>query len=160
MNDFICNTKKTCEFFGISRDALSEWAKRGAPKIGRGQWDIQAIMNWRYGADGSEESAAARKLAAEAAYKQAKSEQEQIKLAVLRQEFIPADEVTRYLVERNMIIKSSLLRLSKDIAIEIKDIDMESARRALKIIDNRVYDFLQQLSEDGEYVKKRNQQKR
>ena len=37
-NKFIFSTQDTCQFFTISRETLSRWEKKGAPKAGRGKW--------------------------------------------------------------------------------------------------------------------------
>ena len=66
---FIYTTADTCEFFSISRDTLSNWAKKGAPKVGRGKWDIRQLMLWRYEQQ-KNVSPEARKLEADARYRE------------------------------------------------------------------------------------------
>lgn len=74
---FIYSTADTCDFFSISRDTLSSWAKKGAPKIGRGKWNIRELMLWRYEQQ-KNVSPEARKLEADARYRELKAEMTEI----------------------------------------------------------------------------------
>jgi len=71
---FIFTTADICELFEISRETLSRWEKKGAPKEGRGKWNIKAVMEWRFKTDSKsgEASAVVRKLKAEADLKEIK----------------------------------------------------------------------------------------
>jgi hypothetical protein len=42
----IVNTKECCEFHNLTSPTLSDYAKRGCPKIDRGKWDLKAVHDW------------------------------------------------------------------------------------------------------------------
>ena len=85
---FVVSTQVVCDFFEISRKTLAQWEHKGAPKEGRGKWDLKKLVDWRYSGQ-NEESPAARKIKAEADLKEAKAAQEQIKLSTVKQDAEP-----------------------------------------------------------------------
>jgi len=94
---FIYSTQDAAEFFGVHRDTMTDWANRGAPKEGRGKWNIKAVMEWRFKTDSrlGEESAVVRKLKAEADLKEIKKQQEAIRLAVQEGKYISIEQTSR-----------------------------------------------------------------
>ena len=147
---FIFSTSDTCEFFQISRETLSRWEKKGAPKAGRGKWDIKKVMEWRF--DGKHtESPETRKLRAEADLKEAKAAQEKIKLSVKKEEYIPAylvqSELTRLLTN----LKKSLVKIGHNVASDLAALDSDVAAIAKNEVDKRVNDALLELSEGRLY---------
>lgn len=147
---FIFSTADTCEFFQISRETLSRWEKKGAPKENRGKWNIKAVMEWRY--DGKHtESPETRKLKAEAELKEVKAAQEKIKLGVTKDEFIPVYEVQSELTRLLANLKKSLLKISHNVASDLGTIDIDFAKIAKNEVDNRINDALKELSEGRLY---------
>lgn len=151
---FIFNTKDTCEFFKISRETLSDWAKKGAPKESRGKWDIKKLMEWKFGGE-HKESPAIRKLKAEADLKETKAKQEQIKLGVTKEEYVPVQMVTTDLRRLFGVLKKSLMSIGHDVATDLNSLDTEAALIAKKVVDNRIYEALEQMSRSGVYYGKR-----
>lgn len=151
---FVFNTADTCAFFDVSRETLSNWYKKGAPRVKRGQWDIQALVGWRYGG-GQVESPEARKLKAEADLKEAKAKQEQIKLSVTKMEFVSVNQVQRELARLLANLKKSLLSISHVVAADVGSMDFELAEYIEKQIDKRVNDALHDLSEGRLYSGKK-----
>ena len=90
---------------GKTRQGLSDWRKKGAPQISRGKWDIQALMNWRYGT-AQDDNPMSRKLKAEADIKEAKAEQEKIKLGIKQEEFVSTEFVRNELTRLFANIKN------------------------------------------------------
>lgn len=156
---FIFSTADTCEFFQISRETLSRWEKKGAPKLNRGKWDIQALMNWRYNMGGQSESPETRKLRAEADLKEAKAKQEQIKLSVTKTEFISAYEVQKELTRLLANLKKSLLAISHNVASDVGSMDFDMAEFVEKQVDKRINEALKELSEGRLYGTKRKTRK-
>lgn len=150
---FVFSTQETCDFFNISREALSGWAKKGAPKEGRGKWDIQKLVEWRFGGAGKE-SPELRKLKAEADLKESKAAQEAIKLAITEGRYVPVDKVTKDLRRLFSVLKKSLMTIGHSIATEINSIDAESAVIANNVVDEKISEALEQLSRSGVYGKK------
>lgn len=151
---FIFSTADTCDFFGISRETLSSWHKKGAPKAARGKWNLKALLNWRYKSE-NKESPQLRKLRAEADLKEAKAKQEQIKLGVTKDEFLPVYEVREDLTLLMTNLKKSLLAIGHNVAIELNSLDADAAEVAKTEVDKRVHEALEELSKGGTYHRKR-----
>lgn len=147
---FIFSTADTCQFFQISRETLSSWQKKGAPKAGRGKWDIKAIMEWRYTGKNTE-SPETRKLKAEADLKEAKAAQEKIKLGVTKTEYIPAAVVQGELARLLANLKKSLLAIGHNVASDLAALDADVVTIAKNGVDKRIADALQELSEGRLY---------
>ena len=151
---FIFSTQETCDFFGISRESLSTWEKKGAPKEARGKWDLKKLVEWRFGG-GHKESPEIRKLKAEADLKEAKARQEQIKLGVTEEEFIPIKTVTADLRRLFTVLKRNLLAIGHDVATDLNSFDAEAALEAKKVVDKRIEEALEQMSRSGIYNAKK-----
>ena len=143
---FIFSTADTCQFFQISRETLSSWQKKGAPKEGRGKWDIKALMEWRYTGKNAE-SPETRKLKAEADLKESKAAQERIKLGVTQNEYIPASVIQSELVRMLGNLKKSLLAIGHNVAADLSGVDPEMVTIAKNEVDKRINDALTELSE-------------
>lgn len=145
-NPFILGTKETCELFDISRETLSAWAKRGAPKDGRGMWDIKKLIKWRYGE--TTESPEARKTRADANFREIKVKKEELALGLLEGRLIERKEVDQQWASVGVMIKNNLLTWSKSLTPHLAHQDMRSVESTLK---EAVYDLLEQLSGTGRY---------
>ena len=143
---FIFSTADTCQFFQISRETLSSWQKKGAPKEGRGKWNIKALMEWRYTGKNTE-SPETRKLKAEADLKESKAAQERIKLGVTQNEYIPASVVQSELVRLLGNLKKSLLAIGHNVAADLSGVDPEMVTIAKNEVDKRINDALTELAE-------------
>lgn len=149
---FVYNTQETCDFFGVSRETLSTWAKRGCPKVKRGEWDLKEINNWLGKSNGDQDkpSDEARKLKADADYRESKAEKEEIALAVLRGEYVNKEEVDRQWSVIGNQLKNNLLLWSRTLAPELAHLDMRSVE---KVLTDATYDLLEQLSSTSQYKK-------
>lgn len=150
---FIYSTADTCDFFSISRDTLSSWAKKGAPKIGRGKWDIRKLMLWRYEQQ-KNVSPEARKLEADARYRELKAEMTEIQRDILNGKYIASAEVYKTLVECFGKIKSILLFTSNQIATDLSSQYPEITLLVKEKIDKQIERCLNELSKTGAGRKK------
>ena len=142
---FIFTTADTCELFQISRETLSNWQKKGAPKAGRGKWNIKELMEWRF--DGKHtDSPEVRKLKAEADLKEAKAAQEKIKLSVTQDEFVHVLTVRSELTRMLANLKKSLLSMGHNIALNLASLDMEAAEVAKSEVDKRIKEALDEIA--------------
>ena len=142
---FIFSTADTCEFFRISRETLSTWQKKGAPKAARGKWNIKELMEWRF--DGKHtDSPEVRKLKAEADLKEAKAAQEKIKLSVTQDEFVHVLTVRSELTRMLANLKKSLLSMGHNIASNLASLDMEAAEVAKSEVDKRIKEALDEIA--------------
>lgn len=147
---FIFSTADTCEFFQISRETLSTWQKKGAPKAGRGKWNIKVLMEWRF--DGKHtDSPEVRKLKAEADLKEAKAAQEKIKLSVKKDEFVNVFVVRSELTRLLANLKKNLLAMGHQVASNLAFLDMEAAELAKSEVDKRVKEVLTEMAEGRLY---------
>ena len=149
-NKFMFSTQDTCQFFTISRETLSRWEKKGAPKAGRGKWDIKSLVEWRYSGKNTE-SPETRNLRAEADLKEAKAAQERIKLGVTKEEYIPACEIQSELARLLGNLKKSLLTMGHNIASDLAGLSPEVVTIAKNEVDKRINDALLELSEGRLY---------
>ena len=150
---FIYSTADTCDFFSISRDTLSSWAKKGAPKIGRGKWNIRELMLWRYEQQ-KNVSPEARKLEADARYPELKAEMTEIQRDILNGKYIASAEVYKTLVECFGKIKSILLFTSNQIATDLSSQYPEITLLVKEKIDKQIERCLNELSKTGASRKK------
>lgn len=150
---FIYSTADTCDFFSISRDTLSSWAKKGAPKIGRGKWNIRELMLWRYEQQ-KNVSPEARKLEADARYRELKAEMTEIQRDILNGKYIASTEVYKTLVECFGKIKSILLFTSNQIATDLSSQYPEITLLVKEKIDKQIERCLNELSKTGASRKK------
>lgn len=150
---FIYSTADTCDFFSISRDTLSIWAKKGAPKIGRGKWNIRELMLWRYEQQ-KNVSPEARKLEADARYRELKAEMTEIQRDILNGKYIASAEVYKTLVECFGKIKSILLFTSNQIATDLSSQYPEITLLVKEKIDKQIERCLNELSKTGASRKK------
>ena len=107
-NNFLVSTKIACDFFGISRETLSTWVDKGAPKEARGKFDLKKLHEWRYKGENME-TPATRKLKAEADFKEAKAKQEKINIALfsLSEKIIEGKSLIDKILSESIIRKTS-----------------------------------------------------
>lgn len=146
-------------FFEISRETLSEWAKKGAPKVARGKWNLKELVAWRLGG-GKYESPESRKLKAEADLKEAKAAQEKIKLSVTKQDFVPVYEVRRETTRLLANLKKSLLAIGHNVASDLASLDQNAAEIARNEVDKRIKEALLEMSKGGVYHERRAKKRR
>ncbi|MDF2631423.1 MAG: hypothetical protein K0Q85_19 [Caproiciproducens sp.] len=150
----LLNSTATAEFFNISRKTLLMWERKGAPKEERGWWDIKKLMEW-LGKGGSSKNEAvsdeARKLAAEAKYKEAKAAMAEMDQAVMEGKYIEKSEVDRTWAIVGTQIKANIMAWVRTLTPTLAHQDMRSVE---KVMTGAVYDLLEQLSSKGRFQKK------
>ena len=151
---FLYRPRPRASFFDVTRETLSEWARKGAPKVGRGKWNLKELVAWRLGG-GKYESPESRKLKAEADLKEAKAAQEKIKLGVTREKFVPAYEVRSEMMRLMANLKKSLLAIGHNVAADLASLDMNAAEIARNEVDKRIKEALLELSKGGVYHERR-----
>lgn len=117
--NILLNTKHTADFFGVSTRTLTDWARRGAPKVSRGWWNLRELMTWLgmvpVADDESQASPEARKLLADAEYRELRASRERMKLESLASHLMHKDQVAREWGLRTYTLRSSLMALAKKI---------------------------------------------
>jgi len=151
-NTFIFSSAEICEFFGISRETLSGWAKKGAPKESRGNWDLKKLVEWKIGAGNKkEDSPELRKLKADVRYRETKADLEEIKKLEKVGQYVSVDDVESSMAEVFLRIKQGLLYMGHRIATELNAQYPELALDAKRLVDEEVTKGLTQLATTGEY---------
>ena len=154
--EVLLNSQKTAEFFGVTVKTLNEWAKQGCPKHARGWWNPKDIVAWRGEATDEDTKEAmsvlARKLKAEADYKEAKAAAAVRQNEILEGQFMPRDEIESQWARRVTELKAGLLALGNKIAGQIMDPDVRL--EVERVITDEVYELLEQYARDGVYTPK------
>lgn len=154
-NPFIFNTQEVCIFFNVSRETLSGWAKKGAPKEARGLWDLKKLMEWKNGAgDTKEESPEIRKLKADVRYREAKADMEEIKKLEKEGQYVAVEDIEKDLSEVFSRVKQGLLFIGQKIMIELNAQFPELALDAKHLVDEEIQKGLMQFARTGTYSKK------
>lgn len=151
-NPFIFGTAEICDFFNVSRETLSSWEKKGAPKEGRGKWDLKRLIEWKFGTgDDRELSLEARKLKADVRYRETKADVEEIKKLEKVGQYVSVEDVEENLAEVFSRIKQGLMFLGHRIAAEINAQYPETALEVKGLVDEEVRKGLRQLAQTGSY---------
>lgn len=151
-NQFIFGTAQICDFFNVSRETLSSWEKKGAPKEGRGKWDLKKLIEWKFGTgDDRELSLEARKLKADVRYRETKADVEEIKKLEKVGQYVSVEDVTKDLAEVFSRIKQGLLFLGHRIAAEVNAQYPEVTLEVKGLVDEEVRKGLKQLAQTGTY---------
>ena len=149
---FIFGTAQICDFFNVSRETLSSWEKKGAPKEGRGKWDLKKIIEWKFGTgDNRELSLEARKLKADVRFRETRADVEEIKKFEKVGQYVSVEDVTKDLAEVFSRIKQGLLFLGHRIAAEVNAQYPEVALEVKGLVDEEVRKGLKQLAQTGTY---------
>lgn len=151
----ICTSSLICSILDISRETLSEWVKRGCPKIKNGWYDLSLVIEWKFKTSDDED---------EDDVSEGTKNKWMIrknKAAALRQEFENEVKFGQYLLKsdvaeefalRILEVKKSLLLMPNAISSKVVDIDM---RKLVKeVIREYVYNMLDQYSRTGEFTPK------
>jgi phage terminase Nu1 subunit (DNA packaging protein) len=162
IDDAICvSTREILELFGITKGTLHQWEHKGCPKKARGWWSLNEILRWRglvsaQGVKTEEEleslSLQEQKLFYEVKLKESQAENYNLRNAIARGDYIEKEIIVSELSRFFIILKRSLLGLSKKLSNEISAyIDPIEARRIESYINDIVIDALEQLNVNGIY---------
>jgi len=150
----LLNSGKTADFFGVTVKTLAQWAKEGCPKHSRGWWDPKEILAWRGEATDEDTKEAmsvlARKLKAEADYKEARAEAAIRQNEILEGQYMPREEIETQWANRVIELKAGLLALGRKIAGQIADVEVRL--EVERVINDEVYELLEQYARDGVYT--------
>ncbi|MGL5327844.1 MAG: hypothetical protein ACRDD7_01160 [Peptostreptococcaceae bacterium] len=157
----IVNTDALCNLLSISRMAVKKWADEGCPKHGRGWWDLGEVLKWKgmVGSgnlksvkDSKEMSFKEKKMYFEMKYKEAQAENMDLKNSIAKGEYIKRDEIIQELNRFFIVLKRSLMGLSRKLVTDIGlFVDQTTARKIESQIKDIIEDALTQMSVDGVY---------
>ena len=161
VESIVVNTETICELLSISRMTLTKWSEEGCPKKGRGWWDLGEVLKWK-GMVGvgniksisetDDMSLKEKKLFFEIKYKESQAENMELKNAISKGEYLKREDVIQELNRFFVILKRSLMGLSKKIVTDIGILlDKNVARKVESQIKEVIEDALNQMSIDGVY---------
>lgn len=150
----LLSTAALSKALNTSAKTIAAWAKTGMPKESVGWWDLAAVLEWRGQSVGSgmveAMSDAARKLKADADYRETKASREKRMLEILDGQFVEKTEIENEWARRIIEMKSGLLLLAKKISTEFTDAQIR--RTVDKVVTSEVYAMLEQYSREGAYT--------
>ena len=145
----LLNTQMTAMFFSVSSRTLTNWNDKGCPKYNRVWWDIKKVMQW-VNTNNDDESLAARKLKAEALYKELQAELKQKELDIKDDEYIAKKEVKEEWVRRVIEVKKGLMALPQRIANQVTDPETRSLLEG--VCEDEVRELLEQYARTGKHT--------
>lgn len=145
----LLNTKMTAMFFSVSPRTLTNWNDKGCPKHSRGWWDIKKVMIW-INKNNDDESLPARKLKAEAIYKELQAALKQKELDVKEGDYIEKEEVKEEWVRRVIEVKKGLMALPQRIGSQVTDPETRSLIEG--VCEDEIRELLGQYARSGKYT--------
>ena len=121
--DLIVPTDDVVRIFGVTTKTVSEWNKSGLEKVERGMYKLKDVVKFRglmrLGDATNQETDAAKKLRADAEYKDAKAKQEAVKLQEMLGNLVPIEMIQEQWAFTFTDIRQQLLKLPNDIRARI-----------------------------------------
>lgn len=151
--DLLVSSAQLCDLLRVTPEIISRHHKAGMPKAATGWWNLREVLVYlgQAKADKSkDQSAATRKLIAEADYKESKAVREKKLLEILEGEYISRADVAKEWSGRVLELKSSFTKLAKRIASEFTD--PEERANVEKVVNDVVEDYLESYARKGEYT--------
>ncbi|WP_195940946.1 hypothetical protein [Romboutsia sp. 1001713B170131_170501_G6] len=157
----IVNTEALCALLSVTRMTVKRWADEGCPKHSRGWWDLADVLKWKgmVGTgnlksvkDSKDMSFKEKKLYYEMKYKEAQAENMYLKNSIAKGEYLKRDEVIDELNRFFVVLKRSLMGLSRKIVTDIGLIvGQTTARKIESQIKEVIEDALSQMCINGVY---------
>lgn len=117
------STSFLCEAFGVTRQAVNEWEKKGCPKVARGWWCLTDVLAWRdQQAKETDQKLEDMPLTMQKTYwetrcKEEQAEKEKFKNAVLRGDYLEKAAVESDLATFFVIFKQAVMSMPRKLAI-------------------------------------------
>lgn len=153
-NEVILSSKAMQYLFGISDRTLTDWDRNGCPKLGRGQWPLREVLEWKkgdfiQGEDLDKAKLQDRALIADTEYRESKAKREQRTLEILEGKYIAAEHVYREWTMRVAEVKSGLMNWVKSLPPVLDGLD---AREIEKRLREEVQVILEKYSRNGAHT--------
>lgn len=143
----ILTSKDMYLLFDINDTTLNNWVHKGMPKLTHGHFRLQDVIRWRGVAKVEDNmSDNARKLQADADYKKAKAQQEEVRLKEMLGELVDVEIVKGELGTVFTTIRQILLKLPNEIRVHVHTLYPESDIGVSEIAEATVRKCLDELS--------------
>ena len=122
---FIFSTGDVCEILGVSRQTLSDWKKDDCPFLGRGKWDLAAVVQWDRGRFANrqvtpeETGIKLRKLQADTLFREERAKREKIMREALEDLYFRKEDVEDAWAMRALEAKSTFMLFAKVLPMEL-----------------------------------------
>ncbi len=159
----IACTKYAAAYFGVTAATLSNWVKAGCPREKHGYYDIKAVTDWNAQKEGERLVEVARtdpakmtpsqmKVHYDALLKQAQLDSTLLKNQIAGGEYLPKADIVDNLRKFFAVFRASAMGIGHELGVFVASyVDAEGARKADKLISDRIEDALSQMSIDGVY---------
>jgi len=153
----VVSTSLLGHLLSVDDRTVQRWAKDGCPQFARGKWDIKQVLEWRglaatSNADDDALTPRDEKIRYDALYKKAQTEAAEFKNDLMSGRYIEREAATADLRRFFVVLKRSLMGLSRRVATEASaHMDLTEARRLEARITDIVMGALGQMSVDGVY---------
>lgn len=164
LGSIIASTSYAAAYFGVVAATLSNWKQSGCPRMKHGYWDIKAVTEWLSHKDGEKVAKAAQKdisllpLGQQKTHWEAMYKREQLEAAKLRNgiacgDYILKEQAVEELSTFLKILKASVVGLGHELGQTAGQyMDADAARQLDSLIEQRVYDALEQIALVGFYA--------
>ena len=153
--NLLVSSTQLCDLLRVTPEIISRHHKSGMPKAATGWWNLREVLVYLGQAKGDkskDQSAATRKLVAEADLKESKAAREKKLLEILEGEYISRADVAQAWANRVLEMKISFTKLGKRIGSEFTD--PEERARIEKVVNGLVEEYLESYAREGEYTPK------
>lgn len=159
----IACTKYAAAYFGVTPATMSNWMKAGCPRVKHGYYDVKAVTEWNAQKEGERLAEVAKtdpakmtpsqmKTHFEAQLKQQQLESTRLKNQIASGEYLPKANIVNELSSFFAVLRASVTGLGHELGqLVAAYVDTDGARRADRLIGDRINDALAQMSIDGVY---------
>ena len=152
---FIFSTGDVCEILGVSRQTLSDWKKDDCPFLGRGKWDLAAVVQWDRGRFANrqvtpeETGIKLRKLQADTLFREERAKREKIMREALEDLYFRKEDVEDAWAMRALEAKSTFMLFAKVLPMELAG---KTEQEMEAIIAERVGEVLSDYARGEKYT--------
>ena len=150
--DIIVTTDQAAKFFGVTRKTLKQWSDAGAPKVGRGRWNLKELFDWWWDSIASDRAAQQggdeSMNEAKRRYWWQKYEGERIKNERERGRLIARDDVAREWAWRVAEVANGLSAMAKRLPPLLEG---KSQSSMLQIIEDEVWKMRDNFCRTGQF---------
>ena len=152
---FIFSTGDVCEILGVSRQTLSDWKKDDCPFLGRGKWDLAAVVQWDRGRFANrqvtpeETGIKLRKLQADTLFREERAKREKIMREALEDLYFRKEDVEDAWAMRALEAKSTFMLFAKVLPMELAG---KTEQEMEAIIAERVREVLSDYARGEKYT--------
>lgn len=148
LSEMIVSTEQAAEFFGVTAQAVTAWARNGCPKLGRGKWDLRAVHSWWIDNIYASKEDAPEMQIEKTKYWQAKARVEKVKADEAEGAMTPTAELKEAWTWRVVEVRNRLLQLPLRLSAIVAGLPEPEIRARLQ---DEIWNILTQYARPGEF---------